>query len=65
MTVPVKAILILLVLSFSLSALFFVKKAYMLSYPVLGAEEIRDVRIIEDHRDALRYWQKRGSEMRC
>ncbi len=60
MTVPVKAILILLVLSFSLSALFFVKKAYMLSYPVLGAEEIRDVRIIEDHRDALRYWQEKG-----
>lgn len=60
MTPPVKTAVILLVLSFSLSALFFVKKAYMLSYPVLGGEQILDVRIIEDHRDALRHWQEKG-----
>ena len=60
MLTPVKTVVALLILSFSLSALFFVKKAYMLSYPVLGGEQIIDVRIVEDHRDALRHWQEKG-----
>lgn len=56
----VKTSLYLLLFALCLPSLFFVRKAYMLSYPVLGTDGLKDVRLIEDHRDAMAMWLQKG-----
>ena len=60
MRTRIKTGLYLLLFALCLPSLFFVKKAYMLGYPVLGTDGLKDVQLIEDHRDALQLWIRKG-----
>ncbi|KAF0216298.1 MAG: hypothetical protein FD174_3752 [Geobacteraceae bacterium] len=60
MNTSVKTAVMLLLLSFVLFSLFFMKKSDRRIYPVLGIDVLQNVGVFEDHMDALEHWAEKG-----